>query len=250
MPVITADGVVGKVLQVFKSTSLVLLLNDQTSGVGAILEKSRVQGVAKGTASGEILLDRVMNDEQVQPGEKVLTSGGDKIFPKGLPLGTVTKATSGPEVFLNIRVKPAANLARLEEVLVITKKEEKQTMAEETPTTRAADVLAQRLPSVPDKPAADPNKLTEVPKTAPSITPGTPKTNVPPAAASEAKPTAPKSNPAVPPRVEGVAAPQPQRVPIIKPTVSSQPEAGAALAEKSVKPAKTQPASQTVTPPQ
>src|SRR5689334_13960901 len=69
MPVITADGVVGKVLQVYKSTALVLLLNDQTSGVGAILEKSRVQGVAKGTATGELVLDRVMSDEAVQPGE-------------------------------------------------------------------------------------------------------------------------------------------------------------------------------------
>jgi rod shape-determining protein MreC len=82
MPVITADGVVGKVLQVFKRTSLVLLLNDQTSGVGAILEKSRIQGVAKGTATGEVFLDRVMSDQQVEPGEKLLTAGGDRVFPK------------------------------------------------------------------------------------------------------------------------------------------------------------------------
>ena len=56
MPVITADGVVGRVLQVFKRTSLVLLFNDQTSGVGAILEKSRIQGVAKGTAMVKVFL--------------------------------------------------------------------------------------------------------------------------------------------------------------------------------------------------
>ena len=163
MPVITADGVVGKVLQVFKRTSLVLLLNDQTSGVGAILEKSRIQGVAKGTATGEVFLDRVMSDEQVEPGEKLLTAGGDRVFPKGLPLGTVTKVSPGQEVFLNIRVKPAVNLSRLEEVLVIVKKEERQAVAEDVVPVRAADVLAQRLPGVPDKPPADdPNK----PKTA------------------------------------------------------------------------------------
>jgi rod shape-determining protein MreC len=159
MAVITADGVVGKVLRVFHSTSLVLLINDQSSGVGAILDKSRLQGVLRGTPVGEIVLERVMSDEQVQPGETVLTSGGDRIFPKGLRVGTVTRVNPGPELFLNIRVKPAANLSKLEEVLVVTKIEEKATTPSETGPMRAVDILAQRLPSVPDKPAAvDPNK--------------------------------------------------------------------------------------------
>src|SRR5580704_2381071 len=82
MAVITGDGVVGKILRVFQSTSQVLLLDDQTSG-------------------------------------------GDQIFPKGLPVGTVTKISPGSELFLNIRVRPAADLSRLEEVLVITQQEEK-----------------------------------------------------------------------------------------------------------------------------
>src|SRR5271170_4234931 len=73
MAVITADGVVGKVLRVFRSTSQVLLVNDQTSGVGAILDKSRLQGVLRGTALGEVVLEKVMSDETVQPGEKVVT---------------------------------------------------------------------------------------------------------------------------------------------------------------------------------
>ncbi len=90
MPVITADGIVGKVLRVFGTTSQVLLIDDQTSGVGAILEKSRLQGVLRGTPAGEIVLEKVTADETVQPGEKVLTSGGDQVFPKGLPVGTVT----------------------------------------------------------------------------------------------------------------------------------------------------------------
>lgn len=246
MPVITADGVVGKVLQVYKSTALVLLLSDQTSGVGAILEKSRVQGVAKGTATGEIVLDRVMSDEAVQSGERVLTSGGDRIFPKGLPLGTVTKVTPGSEVFLNIRIKPAANLARLEEVLVITKKEEKQAVAEAAPSTRAADVLAQRLPGVPDKPAVDATKTAEAPKLAPGAASTIPKSNTP-AATNEPQP-APKTNPAVPPRPEGVSAQQ-QRTPSIK-TTSSQPGTGATLVEKPSKPATSQPAAQSTAPPQ
>ena len=61
----------------------------------------------------------------------------------------------GADLFLNIKVKPAANLNRLEEVLVITKKEDRAPSLAETNSVRAADILAQRLPSVPDKPAAD-----------------------------------------------------------------------------------------------
>ena len=154
MAVITADGVVGKVLSVFPSTSLVLLINDQSSGVGAILEKSRLQGVLRGTPNGEVMLERVMGDEQVVPGETLLTSGGDQIFPKGLPLGRVAKvAGTDSGLFLNIKVKPAASLGRLEEVLVVLAKQEHQATAEGNGRVRTVDIMAQRLPSVPDKPA-------------------------------------------------------------------------------------------------
>jgi rod shape-determining protein MreC len=158
MALITADGIVGKVLRVFHSTAQALLINDQTSGVGAILEKSRLQGVLRGTPLGEVVLEKVMSDETVQPGDRVLTSGGDQIFPKGLPVGTVTKVSPGPELFLNIRVKPAADLGRLEEVLVITQQEEREPAVAGSAPIRAADILAQRLPSVPDKPREDPNQ--------------------------------------------------------------------------------------------
>jgi rod shape-determining protein MreC len=153
MAVITADGVVGKVLRVYKTVSLVLLIDDQTSGVGAVLAKSRLQGILRGTPSGEVVLEKILSDEQVEPGEQVLTSGGDQIFPKGLPAGTVASVSQGPESFLNIRIRPAARLSKLEEVLVITQQEEEMPVADWAAPTRAADVLAQRLPSVPDRPA-------------------------------------------------------------------------------------------------
>ncbi len=153
MAVITAGGIVGKVLRTYPSTSLVLLINDQSSGVGVLLEKSRLQGVLRGTPNGELILERVMSDEQVAPGEAVLSSGGDQIFPKGFPVGTVSKVSPGKDLFLNIQLKPAADLSRLEEVLVVTEKQERQPVAENGEKVRAADILAQRLPSVPDKPA-------------------------------------------------------------------------------------------------
>ena len=118
-----------------------------------MLEKSRLQGVARGTPNGELILERVMSDEQVIAGETVLSSGGDQIFPKGLPLGTVSNVSPGKEMFLNIHVKPAADLSRVEEVLVVTEKQERAPVAESAGRVRAADILAQRLPSVPEKSA-------------------------------------------------------------------------------------------------
>ena len=155
MAVITSDGVVGKVLLSYPNEAQVLLISDQSSGVGAILEKTRLQGVIRGTANGEVSLERVMSDEQVQAGETVLTSGGDRVFPKGLPLGTVTRVSPGHDLFLNIKIRPAANLGKLEEVLVLTEKQEREAVAEDHGRMRAADILAQRLPSVPDKPTTD-----------------------------------------------------------------------------------------------
>jgi len=166
MAVITAEGIVGKVLQVYKKPAVaqVLLISDQSSGVGAILENSRLQGVLRGSATGEVMLERVMSDEQVQPGEKLLTSGGDQIFPKGLPVGTVMKVSNGKDLFLNIRIKPAADLSRLEEVLVLVEKQERQAVADDNTRVRAADILAERLPSVPDKPTVDPSAPTSASK--------------------------------------------------------------------------------------
>ncbi len=152
MAVITASGVVGKVSNVINgSTSQVLLINDQNSGVGTILEQSRLQGVLKGKASGQLVLDKIMSEEEVKPGDRVLTSGGDQIFPKGLPVGTVSDIRRGSE-FLQVTIKPAAALNHLEEVLVITQKLEREPSVAGRAQVRAADILAQRLPSVPDAP--------------------------------------------------------------------------------------------------
>src|SRR6266852_4310045 len=126
-----------QVRNVYPSTSQVLLIDDQTSGVGAILDKTRLQGILRGTPSGEVVLEKVMSDETVPPGEQVLTSGGDGIFPKGLLVGRVTKVSTGSDLFLNIRVRPAADLSKLEEVLVVTKIDERQAEPERTSAARA-----------------------------------------------------------------------------------------------------------------
>src|ERR1700681_3859789 len=149
MAVITADGLVGKVVRAARSSAQVLLINDQSSGVGVILDKSRLQGVIKGTAAGEVILEKVMTDEQVSPGDLIVTSGGDQNYPKGITVGMVMKVSPGADLFLNIRVKPSANLSRLEEVLVITRKEDRARSVGKTTPVGAGDFLPQRLPPAP-----------------------------------------------------------------------------------------------------
>src|SRR5580658_5298455 len=196
MAVITADGIVGKVLRVYHSTSEVLLIDDQTSGVGSILDKTRLQGILRGTPSGEMVLEKVMSDETVPAGELVLTSGGDGIFPKGLLVGRVTKVTPGSELFLNIRVRPAADLSKLEEVLVVTKIDERQSEPDQTGASRAVDILAERLPGVPAKPADAVKAGTPGTAAAAAATTGSdgePKTALPPTAGGSAAPAARKA---------------------------------------------------------
>jgi len=182
MAVITPDGIVGKVKDVFPLSSQVLLINDHDSGAGVILEHSRLQGIVKGTSLGELQINDIMSDEQIEAGDHVITSGGDRIYPKGFSVGTVISSTPDHDndPFLAIKIKPSADLRRLEEVMVVTK------VAEETPSVaggplpmRAADILAQRLPSVPKQ---DPN----APKTPGGITTGSVPAN---AAAATAKPS-------------------------------------------------------------
>jgi rod shape-determining protein MreC len=241
MAVITANGIVGKVLLAYPSESQVLLISDQSSGVGAILEKTRLQGVLRGTSAGQIVLEKVMADEQVTPGENVLTSGGDQIFPKGLPVGTVMEVDKGKDLFLNIKIKPAASLSRLEEVLVLVEKQEKQSLADEKNRVRAADILAQRLPSVPDKPVADAKSVgvtTRGNANAASVTnTAKPKTATPAAAQQGVKPNAVNSA-AGAPTDSTTAAPK-------KSTTASKP----ALSEPKPSITEQNAASQPATPP-
>src|SRR6202167_5292146 len=118
MGVITPDGVVGKIVEVFPSTAQVLLINDKESGVGALFADSRTHGVVKGSGDPEPHMDYVVNDEKISPGETVLTSGEDRIFPKGLLIGAVMDAKAA-QPFQVIRVRPAARLDRLEDVIVL-----------------------------------------------------------------------------------------------------------------------------------
>lgn len=126
MPVMTPDGVVGKVRDVFPATAphiaQVLLLNDQTSGAGVILANTRTRAIVHGTTAGQVMITNLTADDRIKPGEPVVTSGGDQVFPRGLPVGMVESLAADPthQPYTVIRIKPAANLFQLDEVLVVT----------------------------------------------------------------------------------------------------------------------------------
>lgn len=161
LPVITPTGIVGKTRDVFSHTSQVLEISDPTSGAGVILETTRIRGVLRGNSWGQPEIVNVSPDERIQKGEPVLTSGGDAIYPRGLAVGTVERVVPDPDgTLVNVLIKPAADLSKVEEVLVITStgdqmpSEMQQDLSEAE--QKASDVLAERLPSRidPNAPAA------------------------------------------------------------------------------------------------
>src|SRR3984957_9195659 len=83
MAVITPDGIVGKVRDVFPHTSQVLAINDQSSGAGVILESTRIRGILRGNSAGQPQIEDVIRDQRIQQGDKVGTAGGAGIFPAG-----------------------------------------------------------------------------------------------------------------------------------------------------------------------
>lgn len=146
MGVITPEGVVGKIIEAFPDTAQVLLLSDKEGGAGALLAGSRTQGPVGGLGEPLLQMKYVSNDLDVPIGERVLTSGQDRIFPKDLPVGTVVQTRPG-NPFKVVRIKPAAHLDRLEEVLVLLTRQELEPKKE--PEQTAAKGPAKRAPATP-----------------------------------------------------------------------------------------------------
>ncbi len=170
MPVITADGIVGRIREVFPHTSQVLEITDPTSGAGVILATTRIRGILRGNALGQPQVINVMPDERIKAGEPVVTSGGDQIFPRGLAVGVVDRVVADPDhdPLVDVLIHPAANLSQLEEVLIITNMGDQVTprqkldmmqseAAANAEQLKASEVLAERLPSRidPDAPQTD-----------------------------------------------------------------------------------------------
>ena len=117
---IASGGVVGRIIEVNAGSSRVLLTTDLRSNIDVIIERSRVKGVVEGNGTDGLVMKYVRQVDEVQVGDQVITSGLSGVFPKGLVVGEVTRVEkSGDNFFKHVEVRPAVDLGKLEEVLVL-----------------------------------------------------------------------------------------------------------------------------------
>jgi len=120
MAVLSPQGVVGQIAEASRTASRVLLLTDHNSGIDAFVQRSRARGIVQGADEEGCHMKYLRRDEDVVPGDRVLTSGLDGIFPKGVLIGEVLEVARRHRDLLQVAiVRPNAELDRIEEVLVV-----------------------------------------------------------------------------------------------------------------------------------
>lgn len=118
-PVVVAEGLLGRVVGVDGRYAKVQLITDRAASVGAMVERTRRQGLVRGAGQGALTLDFIPRQEELVPGDRLLTAGIDGIYPRGLPIGTVTAVVSGEGMFHRVEVAPAVDFGRLDQVYVL-----------------------------------------------------------------------------------------------------------------------------------
>ena len=132
MAVCSSGGVIGQIIEVSANTSTVRLITDEQSGISAMVQGSRAQGMLQGQADGSLRLEYVVSDAEVATGDIIITSGIGGMFPKGLPLGTISSIDRAANaVYYTITVRPASSAETNEEVLVITSINDDQVASED-----------------------------------------------------------------------------------------------------------------------
>jgi rod shape-determining protein MreC len=121
MAVIHAQGLVGQVVAVSSTSARVLLVSDHASGVDVLHEESRARGVVEGAGEQVCELTFVTKDAQVKPGDAIITSGMDTVYPKGVLVGRISRVgQSAGALFQTIEVEPAVDFSKVEEVLIVS----------------------------------------------------------------------------------------------------------------------------------
>jgi rod shape-determining protein MreC len=124
MPVVAYPGVIGRITDITWHSARVLLLNDESSNVDALVQRNRTQGIIRGAGSRGCILKYVSKTQDVKEGDTIVSSGIGGVFPKGIIIGTVNHVDRQEAgLFLKINVTPAIDFSKLEEVLIITSRE-------------------------------------------------------------------------------------------------------------------------------
>jgi len=118
--VVTPGGVVGKVVATSPHAARILLLDDHASGVDALVRRTRARGIVEGGSQAGCRLKYVKRREDIRVGDKVITSGLDGIFPKGMPIGEIVHLGEEEHgLYRTAEIRPAVDFSKLEEVLVV-----------------------------------------------------------------------------------------------------------------------------------
>ena len=117
--VVNANGLIGRVVLTTKDMAKVQAVTDGNCSVGALVDRTRRQGVVRGDGGNAAQMYDIPSLADVGTGDSVMTAGIDGIYPKGIPVGTVVKAEKGADLFKSIVVKPAVDFGSVEEVIVI-----------------------------------------------------------------------------------------------------------------------------------
>ena len=120
MPAVAAQGVVGRVWTVSPKISKIQLITDVDAGTAVIVQRTRVQGILQGLGTEACSLKFISHLDDVKEEDLIITSGLDRIYPKGLPVGRVHRVGPGPGILQAISVNPRVKFDRLEEVLILT----------------------------------------------------------------------------------------------------------------------------------
>lgn len=132
MPVTDSSGVIGQIIEVAPTSAVVRLITDEASGVSAMVQSTRAQGILQGQPDGTLRLEYVSVDADVKEGDIIVTSGIGGIYPKGLPLGTVASVEREPNaLYYTVVVNVTSTTENNEEVLVITSLTEEQSASDE-----------------------------------------------------------------------------------------------------------------------
>jgi rod shape-determining protein MreC len=133
MPVVNRQGVVGRVIAVGERVAKVQLLTDPNSGVAGIFQRTRGQGMVVGMGDRGCRMEYVSELEDVEVGDVVVTSGLDRIYPKGITIGVVASVEEGDQLTKTILIRPEVDFQRLEEVLVLLRPPEASQATELSP---------------------------------------------------------------------------------------------------------------------
>lgn len=137
-PVLSSAGLVGRVVVVAGPYAKVQLITDRAASVGAMILRTRRQGVVRGSGQegGGLSLDYVPVSVDVRPGDSVLTAGIDGVYPRGIPVGTVVSVEAGGQLFHKIRLAPAVDLGALDQVYLLEHAPLPQQLVKAVPNAR------------------------------------------------------------------------------------------------------------------